>query len=59
VAARRVAIQLADRAEIARAEIVHGLPLSARSVRAIAGAPFDVELARAVCIRLALEELRR
>jgi hypothetical protein len=58
VAARRVAVQLCERASIARPEIAHGLGLSLRAVRMIAAEPFDVTLARAVCVRLALEELR-
>jgi hypothetical protein len=58
VAARRVAVQLCDRASIARSEIAHGLELSMRAVRMIVAEPFDVALARAVCVRLALEELR-
>jgi len=58
VAARRVAVQLCDRASIARSEIAHGLGLSLRAVRMIVAEPFDIALARAVCVRLALEELR-
>jgi hypothetical protein len=58
VAARRVAVQLCDRASIARSEIAHGLRLSMRAVRMIVAEPFDMTLARAVCVRLALEELR-
>ncbi len=57
-AARRVVVQLCDRAGIARREISHALALSARSVRLIASFDLDVPLARAVCVRLAMEELR-
>jgi hypothetical protein len=58
VRARRTVVQLCDRAEIARREIAHALALSPRSVRLIASGELDVELARAVCVRLAIEELR-
>jgi hypothetical protein len=56
VIARRVAVQLSDEIGIARSEIGHVLKLRPRAVRNTAGLETDPAWARAVSIRLALEE---
>jgi hypothetical protein len=56
VVARRVAVQISHDIGIARSEIGHALELRPRAVRKIAALDTDAALARAVSVRLALEE---